>query len=367
MTAHGYAALSNNLLLFAIVIYAIAMTGYTIEYSFGRRGHVAKNALPQQRTAEAVAEKEKALVGAAAGSRNGSSAPRQVVAVSEGNSVSEEDTDTDAATRQAGSGRTSGISAGHAVLFGKFALVATVLGALAHGGSLVARGFAAHRVPWGNMYEFILAVCLVGVLVWLVLNVLRPVRHVGVFVLLPVVLLLGLAGTVLYTSAAPLVPALNSYWLKIHVTAAIIASGIFMVGFVTAALFLIRQRYETMSTSDKLLRFPFTLGPRLPKAEALERMTFRIHACAFPLWTFAIIAGAIWAESAWTSYWSWDPKETWAFISWVIYAAYLHARATAGWRGNKAVAVALMGWGSMMVNLFVINLVQTGLHSYAGL
>ncbi len=191
-------------------------------------------------------------------------------------------------------------------------------------------------------------------------------RHLGVFVVALVLMMLGIAGSLLYTEAAPLMPALNSYWIKIHVPSAITASGIFMIGFVTGALYLIKQRYDAKTAAGKSLRFPVTLGARLPSAESLERLTFRLHAIAFPIWTVAIILGAIWAEAAWSRYWGWDPKETWAFVSWVVYAAYLHARATAGWRGPKATWIVMLGWTTMMINLFAINLVTTGLHSYAG-
>jgi cytochrome c-type biogenesis protein CcsB len=193
------------------------------------------------------------------------------------------------------------------------------------------------------------------------------VRHLGAFVIALVLMLLGVAGSLLYTDAAPLMPALNSYWIKIHVPCAVAASGIFMVGFVIAALYLIRQRYDARLAAGKPLRFPVTLGPRLPEAASLERLTFRFHAIAFPIWTVAIILGALWAESAWSRYWGWDPKETWAFVSWVVYAAYLHARATTGWRGARATWIAVLGWATMMVNLFAINLVTSGLHSYSGL
>jgi cytochrome c-type biogenesis protein CcsB len=256
---------------------------------------------------------------------------------------------------------------------GGAAVVLTALGLLLHVGVLVTRGIAADRVPWGNMYEFAVSVCAIAVLSWLVVlgrqarGDRAPVRHLGAFVMLPVILLLGLAGTVLYTRVAPLVPALNSYWLKIHVSAAAIATGIFLVSFATGVLYLIRDSHDRALAEGRPLRFPATLGARLPGADALERTTFRVTAFAFPIWTFAIIAGAIWAEAAWSRYWGWDPKETWAFISWVVYAAYLHARATAGWRGRRAVWIAVLGWVTMMVNLFGVNLVISGLHSYAGL
>ncbi len=332
------ADLSNSLLLWAIVSYALAMTCYAVEYAFGAKGAIAAVA----RRPEKQAARQPALVGGDPDAGSEEAAPYFEGTHDEGAP------DWTRALRGT-------------------AIAATALGALCQLGSLIARGAAAGRVPWGNMYEFICVVCLVGVVSWLVVCSVRPhLRHLGVFVLLPVVLLLGLAGTVLYAEAAPLVPALNSVWLKIHVSTAAVSSGIFLFGFVCGVLYLIRQGYDARTSSGSPLGFPFTLGPRLPDADGLERLTFRVHALAFPLWTFAVIAGAIWAEAAWTRYWGWDPKETWAFISWVIYAAYLHARATAGWRGKRAVFIALLGWATMMVNLFVINLVQSGLHSYAG-
>jgi cytochrome c-type biogenesis protein CcsB len=197
---------------------------------------------------------------------------------------------------------------------------------------------------------------------WLVLLVGRPTqRQLGLFVTLALVLVLGFAGMVLYTSAAPLVPALNSYWLKIHVTAAATASGLLLVAFVPAALFLVRAGYEKGKR-----RFPYTIGAKLPAADTLERLSFRLHAFAFPIWTFAVICGAIWAEAAWGRYWGWDPKEVWSFISWVAYAAYLHARATPSVKRTTATWFAVAAWGTMLINLYVINFVAVGLHSYAG-
>jgi cytochrome c-type biogenesis protein CcsB len=213
------------------------------------------------------------------------------------------------------------------------------------------------------MYEFVLAVCLAGAACWVAVLATRPaLRHLGLFVTLVQVALLGVAGMNLYTEAGPLVPALNSYWLKIHVSSAAISSGILLFGFVTASLTLVRAGHEAGK-----IRFPYPLGERLPAAATLERLTFRVHALAFPIWTFAIIGGAIWAEAAWGRYWGWDPKETWSFISWVVYAGYLHARATPSVSRRFATWLAVAGWITMMINLYGVNLVISGLHSYAGI
>jgi cytochrome c-type biogenesis protein CcsB len=310
------AALSDNLLVYAILAYTLAMLAYGVEYAFGSRSLVSR-----------VAERE--LVGA------GGPPVLEAVPQDEPRAVA---------------------------LSGRIGYWVTVAGWALHLGAVVTRGLAAHRVPWGNMYEFVMAVCLVGATGWLILLTRRPnLRPIGLFVTLVLVLLLGIDGMLLYTAVAPLQPALNSYWLKIHVTAAITASGTFLVGFVAAAMTLIRTGYDEGRT-----RFPYPLGSRLPAADALERVTFRVHAFAFPIWTFAIICGAIWAEAAWGRYWGWDPKETWSFVAWVIYAGYLHARATPSVSRTVATWIAVLGWAAMMVNLFGVNLVISGLHSYAG-
>jgi cytochrome c-type biogenesis protein CcsB len=243
---------------------------------------------------------------------------------------------------------------------GRIGLTLTTLAFALHLAGVVCRGLAVHRVPWGNMYEFSTATALAATGVFLVLTRRYDVRWLGVFVVTPVLLTLGLAVTVLYTDAEQLQPALQSYWLVIHVVAAVTSAGTFTVGAAINGLFLVRDRAERRGRAD------VGLSRRLPTAVVLDRLAYRVHAFVFPLWTFAVIAGAIWAENAWGRYWGWDPKETWAFITWVVYAAYLHARATAGWKGRRAAAIALTGFGCFLFNYFVINLVITGLHSYAG-
>jgi cytochrome c-type biogenesis protein CcsB len=240
---------------------------------------------------------------------------------------------------------------------GRMGVSLVVLGAGLQFVSIVLRGVAAQRWPLGNMYEFISAITFAAVVTWLVVlkrgNGLRPV---GVFVLFPVVVLQFLGGTVLYTQAAPVMPALQSYWLVVHVTTVSIASGLFFVPGIASILFLLRS-YD---------RLPAALAAKVPSAEALDRLAYRVTIVAFPLYTFAVIAGAIWAEAAWGRFWGWDPKETVAFVAWVIYAAYLHARATAGWRSGGAAWVNVLGLAAVVFNLFFINLVVAGLHSYAG-
>ncbi|MDT7619158.1 MAG: hypothetical protein QOF99_59 [Pseudonocardiales bacterium] len=241
--------------------------------------------------------------------------------------------------------------------FGRMGVALTILGALVHIGSVVIRGIAVERWPWGNMYEFISAAGLMAVLAWLyLLRRNHSLRPLGAFLLLPVEILLFLAGSALYVKPAPVMPALQSYWLAIHVTAVSLASGLLMVAGVASVLFLLRKHGVGGTWLDAL-----------PSADTLDRAAYRVTIFAFPLYTFAIICGAIWAEAAWGRFWGWDPKETVAFVVWVVYACYLHARATAGWRAGGAAWINVFGLAAVLFNLFFINLVTTGLHSYAGL
>jgi len=249
--------------------------------------------------------------------------------------------------------------------WGRIGVALTVLGCLLHGASLVARGLGSDpvRVPWGNMYEFTLAGTFGVSVMYLLLMRRHHLRWMGVLVTAFLVVVLMLDVLVLYQDAGPLVPALHSYWLMVHVLAAVIASGAFSVGALALVLFLAKDRAERRGT----LRAGRYLS-RLPAAVALERVAYRLNAFGFPIWTFAaLVAGPIWAEYAWGSYWNWDPKEVWAFITWVIYAAYLHARATAGWRGKAASVIALIAFASLLFNFVGINYFfgAGSLHSYA--
>jgi cytochrome c-type biogenesis protein CcsB len=227
----------------------------------------------------------------------------------------------------------------------------------------IARGLSAGRVPWGNMYEFSLSAALATSAVFLALSTRRDLRWLGVFIVGAILLTLGAAVTILYTESSQLVPALKSVWLVIHVLAAIISGGAFTIGAAVTALYLVRDRAEVKAEGGQVTGW---LSSRIPSAQRLDTMAYRVNAFVFPLWTFAVIAGAIWAESAWGRYWGWDPKETWAFITWVIYAGYLHARATVGWRGRKAAVICLVGYVAFLINYFGVNFFASGLHSYAG-
>jgi cytochrome c-type biogenesis protein CcsB len=251
--------------------------------------------------------------------------------------------------------------------FGRWGLVATIVAAGVHLVAVVSRGLAADpvRVPWGNMYEFTLTASLVVSLGYLLLY-----KRFGLSWLSPVVtgfvlVVLMLDALLLYDPAYKLRDALQSPWLVIHVIAAITATGAFTLGGMTSALYLIKERWlekgGPQSGKSGYLA-------RLPELVQLDRMAYRTHAFAFPVWTFAaLIAGPIWAQAAWGRYWGWDPKEVWAFITWVVYAAYLHARATAGWKGRAAAIIALIGLATLWFNFVGINFFfgSGSQHSYA--
>ncbi len=235
-----------------------------------------------------------------------------------------------------------------------------------HLAGVVARGLSAHRVPWGNMYEFAVTGSAVVTAVYLVALLRRDVRYLGAFVLGPVLLTLLTAVLSLYTESAPLVPALQSYWLVIHVSVAFVSSALFTVAFSATVLQLVQDRREALRAAGR----PPVRGrfmDALPSARELDTTAYRLIAVSFPLWTFTLVAGAIWAEVSWGRYWNWDPKEVWTFVIWVVYAAYLHARATGGWGGRRAAYLAVAGYLCVLVNFGVVNVFFAGNHSYAGI
>jgi cytochrome c-type biogenesis protein CcsB len=234
---------------------------------------------------------------------------------------------------------------------------------------IVLRGLATVRVPWGNMYEFINLTCCAALVAGAIVLRRPQYRPLWVFLLVPVLILLTVSGRWLYANAAPVMPALQSYWLPIHVSVVSLGSGVFMVAGIASILFLLRtsrlgdpQNERAEDSAGPLAR----VVQRLPDAQTLDRIAYRTTIFAFPVFGFGVIFGAIWAEEAWGRYWGWDPKETVSFVAWVVYATYLHARSTAGWRDRKAAWINVAGFVAMVFNLFFVNLVTVGLHSYAG-
>jgi len=257
--------------------------------------------------------------------------------------------------------------AGLAERCGRVGLSLTILAFGFHLASVISRGLAAGRVPWGNMYEFSTMGALAVTAVFLVVVRIYDLRWLGIWVDTAVLMTLGIAVTLLYAEAAPLLPALRSTWLVIHVLAAIAGSGLLTVGTIVTVMYLVAAGRERRLESGESARRGDAYLSRLPASDLLDRVAFRLYAVAFPVWTFAVVAGAIWAQYAWGRYWGWDPKETWALITWLIFAGYLHARSTAGWKGRAAAVVGIIGYASFLFNYFGVNLLFSGLHAYSGL
>lgn len=243
---------------------------------------------------------------------------------------------------------------------GRIATAFMILGFLLLFAGVIFRGVSSGRVPWGNMYEFSITGALAFSGAYLFALRKYDLRWLGLLVSILVLLTLGTAVAVLYRPSAPLVPALKSTWLVIHVSAAIISGGVFLLSNTIAAAYLYFDAMEQKGDRKSWAK-------RLPSLAELDQLSYRLVAFVFPLWTFSVIAGAIWAEYAWGRYWGWDPKEVWAFITWVAYAAYLHARVTVGWRGRRAAWLCLFAGSTFLFNYVYVNMWGSGLHTYSGL
>ena len=240
----------------------------------------------------------------------------------------------------------------------RLAMALTVIGWVLHVGGTILRGVAAGRVPWANMFEFSLTMTAIIIGVFLVVQFWQDLRFLGVYVTGFVTLFLGVATTNFYVAVAPLPPALQSYWLVIHVFVASLGTGFFGLGAALSVVQLLQARRENKGQRPL---------PAIPTPERLEALAYRLIVVGFVFWTFTLMAGAIWAEHAWGRYWGWDTKEVWTFIIWVIFAGYIHARATRGWRGSRSATLAIVGFGAVMFNFTIVNLYFKGLHSYSGL
>ncbi|GAB2582716.1 c-type cytochrome biogenesis protein CcsB [Streptomyces capparidis] len=349
------AQISNVLMYSAMAVYTLSFLAHCLEWVFGSRGRIAVRsaavAVPED-AAGAGGEPAVTVTVNKAGGTTTLERPR-VVTRSEG--------------RPAQDGPGAAGTDERADLLGRMAVSLMTLAFLLHFGSVLTRGLSVSRPPWGNMYEFSTAFALMAVGTYLGLLLARkPVRWLGLPVATAVLLDLGLAVSVLYTESDQLVPALDSYWLWIHVSTAIVSGAALYLGAVATVLYLFKDRYEVARLAGKQDARWATVWERLPSAASLDKFAYRINALIFPLYTFAIIAGAIWAEAAWGRFWGWDPKEIWSFITWVAYAAYLHARATAGWKGRKAAYLALLAFACFLFNYYGVNIFITGKHSYAG-
>lgn len=362
-TNEHLANLSNTLIYSAMAVYTLAFFAYILEWIFGSRSKVARtaNALTGSATKGAAGAKAAAKAAAPAvtvqqgGSTTVLERPKVVVRSASG-------------SRDVPDGPGAAGEDEQGDLFGRIAVSLTVLAFLVEFAGVLARALSVQRAPWGNMYEFNITFSTVAVAVYLVFLLLKKnIRWLGLPLVTTVLLDLGLAVTVLYTASDQLVPALHSYWLYIHVSTAIFCGAVFYVGAVATIMYLFKDSYENkLESGGTPGRFATSVLERLPSSASLDKFAYRVNAAVFPLWTFTIIAGSIWAGKAWGRYWGWDPKETWSFITWVAYACYLHARATAGWKGRKAAYLAMIAFGCWLFNYYGVNIFVSGKHSYAG-
>ncbi len=320
---------SNMALYASMIVYTLAMLMFAWHLA-SRSSHLAGTRAP---------EREEVLVAAGGATASGESLP------SDG--ASEPTLEQSAASWQRGN----------------IALMFTYLATALLVASVVMRGIAVARPPWGNMFEFATASAAAVGLTYSVLAKRNNWQWLGVFVVTPILLVLGLSLAVLYTEAGELMPALKSYWLAIHVGVAFLAVSFFTIAAIIGLLYLVRRRREEKPPA----RASFIES--LPSSAALERTAYSLNMVAFILWTFTLIAGAIWAKQAWGAYWQWDPKEVWTFVIWTVYAAYMHSRATAGIDLRKSMYIALAGFVCVIINFTLVNLVSTfvGMHNYSGM
>jgi len=250
----------------------------------------------------------------------------------------------------------------------KFAMTMMIIAAISHGVGVVLRGIAASRVPWANMYEFSITASFLIVSIFLIaLFFVLDIRIIAVMVSGFALLVLGAATTWFWVDVKSLMPALQSYWLVIHVTVAILATSFFNIAAALSVAYLLKSSEWIKKSKTKLAGTAKRVLALFADQVKLEKMAYRFNIIGFILWTFTLIAGAIWAERAWHRYWGWDTKEVWTFIIWTIYAGYLHANATRGWSGRRSAWLALIGFAAIIFNFTIVNLFFKGLHVYSGL
>jgi cytochrome c-type biogenesis protein CcsB len=349
--------ISIILIYSAMAVYALAFIAFTLDLA--RRSSTVKKAAAADELQPVVvgAGASAAGAGGARAASAGASGASGAPGASGVSGVSGEDALLVSRAGLDGAGRRS-ISLRLGVSF-------TILGFLIQLVGVVLRGIAASRVPWANMYEFSITGTVLIVAVFLVVLLREDLRFLGAFVTGLVLVLLGVSTVNYYVSVVPLPPALQSAWLVIHVLVAILGTAFFALGGALSVIQLLQTRSDGLGRLATRLRMRFL--KTLPDAESLERLAYRVNIVGFVFWTFTLIAGAIWAERAWGRYWGWDTKEVWTFIIWVIYAGYIHARATRGWRGSRSAWLAIVGFAAVLFNFGVVNVFFKGLHAYSGL
>jgi len=345
VTAAELASFSLVATYSAMAVYTIAFVAYALDLA-KRSGDAQLRATADERAAAAAsAGSATAVAGSSAGASGGSGSSGS------GSTIVLE--------RRAPAGQPS--SSGRPSAFQRVGTAMVVLGLAVHLAAVVTRGVAAERVPWANMFEFALTGTAIIVGVYLVVRLFVYLGYLGAYVTGLTLILLGVATVHYYVDVVPLPPALQSAWLVIHVLVAILATAFFALAAGLSALQLVQAKREQAQLTG--LRFMSTL----PGAARLEDLAYRVALVGFVLWTFTLAAGAVWAERAWGRYWGWDTKEVWTFIIWVLYAGYIHARATRGWRGSRSSWLSIVGFAAVLFNFGVVNVFFKGLHAYSGL
>lgn len=233
----------------------------------------------------------------------------------------------------------------------QFALVGLVI----HTAALLWRTVESGHAPFTNMYESLSFMAWASILAYIIIEGMFKIKKAGPYFMLIVIGLMALASSPLMPSeAAPLMPALQSYWLWLHVSVTLIGEAFFAVAFVTSIMYLIADSKEKKGVKTGL------------SAEKLDSISYRCVAIGFPLFTLGgLVFGMVWAYKAWGSYWSWDPKEVWSLITWFVFALYLHTRLVMGWKGRRSAVIAILGFLAALFTYFGVNYLLAGLHSYA--
>ena len=245
-----------------------------------------------------------------------------------------------------------------------FLIFATVLLAI----GVVLRAISVARVPWGNMYEYAITGTLTIAVIFLIARIfVKEIQFVSLLISSFALLTLGAATTLFYVEVASLMPALQNYWLIIHVSVAVLATAFFNIAAALSVAYLLKTAGWVQKSKLAFVKGINRLFSSFPADNKLERLSYRFNIIGFILWTFTLIAGAIWAERAWHRYWGWDTKEVWTFIIWTLYAGYLHANATRGWSGKRSAWLSLVGFAAVIFNFVIVNLYFKGLHVYSGL
>lgn len=343
----GLESISVLLVWTAIAIYALAFAAYAVDLA--RRGAAAADAK------DAATQRSRELVAAGIGYAGTVDTMRAEEVASE-------------------SALNAPIGRRRRFVWARIGTSLTVLAFLFHLGADVTRGIAAGRVPWSNMYEFALTGTLLIVAVYLAVLLRYDLRFLGTFITGLVAVLLGGTAIWFYTEIVPLMDPLKSVWLVIHVFVASLSTALFALAFGLSVLQLMQARRERKTTAATDLADGGTAvktGPTflrtLPSADALESLAYRFAIIGFIFWTFTLIAGSIWANDAWGRYWGFDTKEVWTFVIWVLYAGYIHARATRGWRGARSAWLSIIGFTAVIFNFTIVNMFFKGLHAYSGL